>query len=107
VTNEEAIWKNIDMLKERQGLLAEGLAVVRHEQEAQRLAHAQVVETLARVDAKLDGLASEFRTAHNDLSREIHEARGGLAVGRWIVGTMATVSGAAVALWLWLKTQGG
>lgn len=93
---DEAVWKAIDALRDQSATLAEGLAVVRHEQAVQRERDARMLEMLAEMRGEMRGI-----------SRELHEARGGLKLGRWLAGVAATLSGAAVALWVFLTNGGG
>lgn len=93
--NEQAQWEAIDRIAQRQGLTEQAIAVLKHEQETQRAQNDRVIELLTRLETKSDQQAKEF-----------HEARGGIAVLKWVSGLAAAVSGAAVALWMWVKSGG-
>jgi glutathione S-transferase len=97
--SDEAQWKAIEQLREGQNLLVRDMAVIQHEQEMQRK---MINEQHARLAADLADIRADLRLVATDL----HEARGGLAVGKWVSGIAATIAGAAVALWVWVKSGG-
>lgn len=94
--SDEAMWKQIDQLRETQSVLAQGLAVVKHEQEMQRqlLAehNARLLESVATLNAKLDTIATDF-----------HEARGGIRFGKWLGGIAVSLLGIGVAVMAYFK----
>ena len=93
--NEQAQWEAIDRLSERQGMTEQAIAVLKHEQENQRQQNERQLELMTRIETKIDRQ-----------SQEAHEMRGGLAVLRWVGGMAAALSGAAVALWVWVNGGG-
>jgi uncharacterized membrane protein YjjP (DUF1212 family) len=78
--------KAIDALREQVQNQDRELAAVK---EAQRIYHAQI-----------DSMARDIAIIKDSVTT----AQGGLQFGRWLAGIAATLSGAAIALWVWLKT---
>ena len=93
--SEEAMWKAIDALREQTSVLAQGLAVVKNEQQQVRNNHERLLEHLARIESKQD-----------DIRKDYQEAKGGIRFGKWLAGIGATLSGVAVAAWAILKNGG-
>lgn len=94
--SDEAMWKQIDQLREAQSVLAQGMAVIKHEQEIQRQMiaehNARLLESVAGLNAKLDTIATDF-----------HEARGGIRFGKWLGGIAVGLITVGVAIMGYFK----
>lgn len=89
MADDEALWNQIDNLRDQQAVLAQGIAVVKHEQEQCRQRDLRTAELLAKLDAKIDVL-----------SIDLHEAKGGLRFGKWLAGVTTSL----IAVWIAFAT---
>lgn len=94
-----AMWDKLDRMQVQIGQHNEELAVVKHEQSAQRdmiLAQSQTLAAqLSEVATKLDAISKDF-----------HEARGGIRFGKWLGGIAVSLVGIGVAILAWWKAPG-
>lgn len=97
--SDEAVWKKIDELQSNQARLAEGLAVVKHEQEMQR---AMISQQHADIIRNMESFRGELQTIRNDF----HEARGGIRFGKWLGGIAVSIIGIGVAVMTYFKGVG-
>lgn len=97
--SDEAVWKKIDELQSNQARLAEGLAVVKHEQEMQR---AMISQQHAEIIRNMESFRGELQTIRADF----HEARGGIRFGKWLGGIAVSIIGIGVAVMTYFKGVG-
>lgn len=87
--SDEAVWKQIDKLREQLNETDKVIAVVLNEQQRQRDQNDKIIESMAQLAGKMDALRDD-----------VMQARGALRLGHWLAGLLATTGvGAGLLAW--------
>jgi hypothetical protein len=92
----DEVWQAIEKIREQHAATDKIVAVIQHEQEMQRKMiteqHGQLAADIGVIRAKIDTMATD-----------IHEARGGLRVGRWLGGITTALVAVGVSILAYIK----
>ena len=93
---DDVVWEKIDKINAQLAEHDATLAVIRHELDSQRTVlnrqHSDIVRDISAVNTQLA-----------EISRSVHEASGGLAVGRWLAPIAVAMAGVAATVIAFFK----